>query len=153
MIEMQELERVMEEIGQKVRQDYREELKAKDKVVTGRLYNSIDYRLEVSSTGWKLYFKAEDYWEVIEKGRKPGTLPPVQKIFDWMVKRGIPAGGGREWAVARSIQENGIRPTPILQGIMTEIRTSYTSKLEEAIRKDLKEIIKQNLNTKKQNGN
>lgn len=149
MIQMKELERVMEEIGQRVRQDYREELKVKDKVVTGKLYNSIDYRLEVSSTGWKLYFKAEDYWEVIEHGRKPGTLPPVQKIFEWMVKRGIPTKGGREWAVAKSIQENGIRPTPILRGIMTEVKTSYTSKLEEAIRKDLKEIIKEQLNNKK----
>lgn len=47
-------------IGNSVRQEYKAKVK-KGAYATGKLYNSVNYRLDITETGVKLVFLATDY--------------------------------------------------------------------------------------------
>ena len=75
------LEEKLSEIGAEVREKYKGKLKANGVYATGKLYDSIDYKLTVKEEGIELYFTALDYWINIEEGRKPNSkMPNVAEI-------------------------------------------------------------------------
>lgn len=75
------LEEKLSEIGAEVREKYKGKLKANGVYATGKLYDSIDYKLTVKEEGIELYFVALDYWINIEEGRKPNSkMPNVAEI-------------------------------------------------------------------------
>jgi hypothetical protein len=58
------------------------------------------------------------YADVIEFGRLPGTMPPVDAIKGWVKRKGI-AQDEKEvnsiaWAISMDIKENGMEPRPYL---------------------------------------
>ena len=128
---------VLEDIGEDVRRKYREELKLRDKYATGKLLDSINYKVVVGNNGITLYFLADDYYIYVENGRKAGgKFPPINAIKSWMISRGIPDENGRSYLIARSIQRNGIKPNPYLKEIRTDT-DSYTQLLTNALKKDI----------------
>ena len=75
------LEEKLSEIGSELREKYKGKLKANGVYATGKLYDSIDYKLTVKENAIELYFVALDYWINIEEGRKPNSkMPNVQEI-------------------------------------------------------------------------
>ncbi|NDH03740.1 MAG: HK97 gp10 family phage protein, partial [Marivivens sp.] len=120
---MQELGR----IGKEVRRRARISLKARGKVVTGNLYNSIRYEQSVSKDDKSLNlgfsFPGAEYWQFVDEGvkgalsaakapRSPfrfgsgsgpsGRLRPA--IDKWVVKKGIaPRGAGGQFASRKSM--------------------------------------------------
>tara|TARA_R100000655_G_C3000062_1_gene194276 strand:+ start:18584 stop:19090 length:507 start_codon:yes stop_codon:yes gene_type:complete len=49
------------------------------------LSNSLDYDLKVYPSGaLELGFTAADYFKYVERGRKPGKMPPVSKLETWI---------------------------------------------------------------------
>lgn len=59
----------LNQIGLEVRNKYKDKISS----ATGKLYNSIDYKVTISSDSIKLLFIAEDYWINVEEGRKAGS--------------------------------------------------------------------------------
>lgn len=120
---MQELGR----IGKEVRRRARISLKARGKVVTGNLYNSIRYEQSVArnekSLNLRFSFPGADYWQFVDEGvkgaissakapRSPfrfgsGTGPSGRlrpSIDKWVVKKGIaPRGAGGRFASRKSM--------------------------------------------------
>lgn len=114
-------------IGKEVRRRARISLKARGKVVTGKLYNSIRYEQGVSrdekSLNLGFSFPGADYWQYVDEGvkgalssakapRSPfrfgsgsgpqGRLRPA--IDKWVVKKGIaPRGAGGQFASRKSM--------------------------------------------------
>lgn len=124
---------ILNEIGAKIVEKYKQELLNQDKVVTGKLYNSIDYKLEISRDSIKLIFVAEDYYINVENGREAGSkMPPISKIREWCRFKGILEKNA--YIIARSISLKGIRAIPSLE----EIRNinKYTELIRRAIEKD-----------------
>lgn len=77
-----ETTKVLIEIGKYVKDLYKSKLKENKKIATGTLYNSIDYRVEVTDKGVKLYFVADKHYINIEEGRKAGMkMPPPEAIL------------------------------------------------------------------------
>ena len=86
-------------------------LKKKNKVVSGKLINSLRYRLEATSTGYNLIFKGDKHANFIDKGvsgtKKTRTFhnidgkrkrspfkytnkqPPASALDKWIVRKGI----------------------------------------------------------------
>ena len=114
-------------IGKEVRRRARISLKARGKVVTGKLYNSIRYEQGVSrnekSLNLRFSFPGADYWQYVDEGvkgavssakapRSPfrfgsgsgpsgGLRPAIDK---WVVKKGIaPRGAGGRFASRKSM--------------------------------------------------
>lgn len=120
---MQELGKM----GKEVRRRARIALKARGKVVTGKLYNSIRYEQSVSkdekSLNLRFSFPGANYWQYVDEGvrgamssakapRSPfrfgsgsgpsgGLRPAIDK---WVVKKGIaPRGPGGQFAARKSM--------------------------------------------------
>ena len=107
---------ILNEIGAEIVEKYKQELLNQDKVVTGKLYNSIDYKLEISRDSIKLIFVAEDYYINVENGRQAGSkMPPISKIREWCQFNGILDKNA--YIIARSISLKGIRAIPSLEEI------------------------------------
>lgn len=141
----------LNKIGELIRDTYKGKLKAGGHIATGKLYNSINYKLVVTDNDIKLFFLAEDYYIHIEEGRRAGAkMPPVQAIKKWMIAKGIKDNGKISYLISRSISRKGIKPSPFLREIKSTLK-NYRIEIEEALNKDLKEEIKEIVNKNKTN--
>lgn len=90
----------------------KQNLSKKDKLATGALYNSINYNVSIEDTGVALQLLYLDYLQWVNSGRKPGTMPPVSVIEEWIKVRGI----GKAALVRRNIIGKFSKGIKILQG-------------------------------------
>lgn len=153
-MEFTNLEQTMDMIGDLVRSQYKARLKQGGHISTGKLYNSIDYRLVITENGIKLYFIALDYYIFIENGRKSGKMPPISDIKKWMTSKGL-NDNKKAYAIARNIAKKGIKPSPYLREIKSKLPSFYDD-IQTAIEKDITiemEKIKQNFKLKYGNSN
>lgn len=145
---------LLNKIGEEVKEKYKDKLKTGDVFASGKLYNSVNYKLITSENGIKLFFEAEDYWYYIENGRKAGgKFPPIKLIEKWIIQKGLPNKPGLAFLIARSIAENGIKPKPYLKAIKQNINNNYKSEIEKSIKEDLNIYIKEKINKIKNDGN
>lgn len=134
------LESKIDEAGQKLREIYKEKLIKGGILQSGKLFNSIDYRIEVTETSTNLYFQGEDYYINVEDGRKPNSkMPPVSAIRSWMITRGIPITKGLDFIIARSIGKKGIKPRPYLRETKIDLK-EFEIQFQEALELDIKEF-------------
>lgn len=156
-MEFQNLYKTLEDIGERVRDRYKAELKAGDHIASGKLFNSIDYKLTVTENSIYLYFVALDYWVNIENGQKKGTPVDVNEIKKWMLAKNIPGGDSRAYLIARKIKIKGTKANPYLRSIKKSL-PNYKEEIMIAIKKDVeyeldKIIIKNKLKNGTNTGN
>jgi hypothetical protein len=70
--------------------DIKTALSQKDKIASGALYNSINSNVEILPEGVHLSLIYLSYLDWIDMGRRPGTMPPVSAILDWIKARQFP---------------------------------------------------------------
>ena len=129
---------------------YREQLTKNNKDASGQLRSSLDFRVEFTDTGAKLYFIAEDYWVNIEEGRRAGAkMPPIQAIQKWVRDKGIERRASKikrvAYVIARSIGRNGIKAQPLLSNSIEAMLDEFLPELREALRLDLKDYLKETI--------
>ena len=132
-MEYKNLIKVLNDIGNEITENYKSELQRNKKIATGKLYNSIDYKLIIEDKSIKLIFIAEDYFLDVEEGRKAGSkMPPLNKIKEWMRVKGII--NRDPYLIARSISLKGIRAIPSLK--KTREMNKYTNIIAKALEAD-----------------
>ena len=147
-MKLDNLEKKVEEAGKALRETYKDKLKSGGVSATGKLFDSVDYRLEVLEEHIYLYFKAEDYYIHIEKGRKPNSkMPPIEVIRKWMITKGIPDKPGTAFVIARSIGIKGIKPKPFLREAKVEIK-EYETQFKDDLLLDVEKYIDKNIKGK-----
>lgn len=113
---LQELDKWMNDYIDRVHQLAQENLIKDGKVDTGKLLTTSNvqrnYLLKV------LTFPS-NYADVIEWGRNPGSMPPVDALVDW-VRRKLGIDNEAEarsvaFAIATAIKQRGIAPSPYLR--------------------------------------
>ena len=146
-MEWTNLIKVLNTIGEEAELEYKEKIK-NGAYATGKLYNSIDYKVKIVNGKITLSFdNLPDYYLNVEKGRKAGaSMPPINVIEKWMVSKNIPNKPGTAFLIARSIGEKGIKAKPYLRDIKLKIKQNYTDDLQKALALDLNEQIKETLN-------
>jgi len=70
----------MEAIALKLRKNLAE----KNAFASGNLEESIDINFKKASKGLEYNITMLDYWEFVDKGRKPGKRPPTSSIEKWL---------------------------------------------------------------------
>lgn len=146
MIEYKNMVEVLEKIGETITTQYKEQLKSKRTYSTGKLYNSIKYKLIYTDDGVKLEFVAEDYFVNIEKGRPAGgKMPSITAIKKWMITRGIPDKDNTAYLIARKIARKGIKAKPYLREIQNKL-PNYAAELTAALDKDIRNSINKRIN-------
>jgi hypothetical protein len=104
------LEKLLNDYGKQVTNEMKNRLIGYDKVASGNLLKSIGYQLEETSPGiLELTFFMADYGVYVDKGRKPGKMPPLSPIKKWLRIKGLPEKAA--FPIAKNIGRFGIKPT------------------------------------------
>ena len=107
------------------------------------LIKDVDSRVSFGSSGDNAVIEVlfNNYIDYIEKGRRPGTMPPVSALKEWAQSRGIPTDNGTLFAIANAIKRDGIEGRPILATLEHRIEDSFENdwydKLFEAMASEL----------------
>ena len=148
-MEYTNLIKILNTIGTEIRDKYKEKIKT-GAYATGKLYNSVQYKVSVTDSSVKLSLNLEDYWINVENGRAAGKkMPPISVIRKWMLSKSIPDKNGLAYLISRKISKKGIKAKPYLRQTKNEVIPNYMDDITKAINKDLKESLKINKNDNK----
>jgi len=143
-------------IGKDVKTKYKNKLKTPDKngynaIASGKLFNSVDYKVLYKDGSVKLFFVAEDYYINVEDGRGIGKkMPPIIAIKRWILQKKLNKTPGMEYKIQRSISVLGIKPRPFLKQVSKDLVKTYKVQIEEALKKDVNVNIKVSIKKYKQ---
>lgn len=127
-----DLNLMLKKLGKEYVEWLKELIQIAEKINTGRLINSIDYKILKNTEKYLLEITAKKYLKYVDTGRKPnGKLPPVDLIIKWAKQKRLTLRKGQTyesvgWAIAKSIAKKGIEPTNILfqtrKGVMNKLK-------------------------------
>jgi len=116
---------IIDFIGQQIIDEIKKNLIKEDKIATGKLIKSLDYRTLKTVEGWTIQILGEKYLEFVDKGRKPGKQPPIAPILKWIQSKPIKFIGKTDkqaaFLIARSIGKKGIVPTNVINKSVKKI--------------------------------
>lgn len=140
-MEYTNLIKILNTIGTEIRDKYKEKVKT-GAYATGKLYNSVQYKVSVTDSSVKLSLNLEDYWINVENGRAAGKkMPPISVIRKWMLSKNIPDKNGLAYLISRKISKKGIKAKPYLRQTKNEVIPNYMDDITKAINQDLKESL------------
>lgn len=140
-MEYNNLIKILNTIGTEIRDKYKEKVKT-GAYATGKLYNSVQYKVSVTDSSVKLSLNLEDYWINVENGRAAGKkMPPISVIRKWMLSKNIPDKNGLAYLISRKISKKGIKAKPYLRQTKNEVIPNYMDDITKAINQDLKESL------------
>lgn len=140
---------VLEQYAQAWANAYKAELIAEGKRATGDLISSIKGEVVVEGAAISAVLNLEDYWKYVEYGRRAGAkMPPVSAILKWVQAKPVipqpntltgivPTQEQLAWAIAKSIQRNGIEPTHALRDSNDITYNAFEQRLKEALAADI----------------
>lgn len=109
---------IIDFVAQQIIDEIKKNLIKEDKIATGKLIKSLDYRTLRTVEGWTIQILGEKYLEFVDKGRKPGKQPPIGPILKWIQAKPIKFVGKTDkqmaFIIARSIGKKGIVPTNVI---------------------------------------
>ena len=146
--------KALNDFGKFIITNYKSQLEA-EQMHNGELYNKISYSVSTDSSGWAISVSLADYWKYVEYGRRPGKMPPVSAIENWInVKQIIPHSmtlkSGKtviptipqlSFLIARSIGRRGIAPKPLFQKSFEAAKQQFMQVIKDAITQDIKESL------------
>lgn len=102
------IQEALNNFGEKKIKDVIQKLDSNNKTTTGKLNQSLNYKLESNpeSLQFIMSFYAEHYLINVTYGRKPGTYPNIDNLREWCISRGIPLTS--LYPIAKKIFEKGI---------------------------------------------
>ena len=146
--------KALNDFGNFIITNYKSQLEA-EQMNNGELYRTISYSVSTGNSGWVISVSLADYWKYIEYGRRPGKMPPVSAIENWInVKQIIPHSmtlkSGKtviptipqlSFLIARSIGRRGITPKPLFQKSFEAAKQQFMQVIKDAILADIKESL------------
>ena len=132
----QEVKKLVYTAGQLIADKMVETAIANGSEASGRLIRSIsvqdvENQQEVSST-----ISTVDYAKYVDEGRRPGKMPPIQDILQWVQDKPVLTAGITQeslaWAIAKTIARRGVRPRPFIQVSINTVMQNFEPQLVEA---------------------
>lgn len=131
---------VLEIFGKETIAKLMSQIKSMDKVASGKLIGSLDYRLKNFITGFQLEFEGVPHAINVLQGRKAGRFVPVKALQDWMKIRGIDLK--YTFPINRKIFKFGIKPANFINDVINNNSiNSLVNKLEDNYQKELENQI------------
>ena len=146
--------KALNDFGNFIITTYKSQLEA-EQMNNGELYRTISYSVSTGTGGWVISVSLADYWKYVEYGRRPGKMPPVSAIENWInvkqivphsmtLKSGktvIPTIPQLSFLIARSIGRRGIAPKPLFQKSFEAAKQQFMQVIKDAITQDIKESL------------
>lgn len=144
-IETTNLNKQVRELGSDIVDTIKKILQSENKIATGNLIQSLDYKVIEVIGKIFLEITAADYFQFVDKGRRPGKMPPIKPIKSWMSAKGIVSKNkSLPFLIARSIGKKGIKPTNVKQRAIKEVMKNVDKVLKKGAVKDIEKWIDQN---------
>jgi hypothetical protein len=120
------------------------------KTKTGNLYNSINVSFNPATN--QILVKMLDYWQNVNDGRKPGKYVPIKPLMAWIRAKGLNKNAqtgkfqkfnikGTAFAISKTIQKFGIRPTNFYDDAFTEFAKEFEKDAVKAIGIDMQNFF------------
>ena len=102
---------------------------------TSELSERIEPQIKGTQSGYRLTVLMQDYWQYVEEGRKPGKMPPIKNIYEWIrYKRPmqekiqqspdkIAATKSLAYVIARKIGQKGTKAQPFVTPSLKQVTT------------------------------
>ena len=146
--------KALNDFGNFIITTYKSQLEA-EQMNNGELYRTISYSVSTGNSGWVISVSLANYWKYVEYGRRPGKMPPVSAIENWInVKQIIPHSmtlkSGKtviptipqlSFLIARSIGRRGIAPKPLFKNSFEAAKKQFMQVIKDAITQDIKENL------------
>lgn len=126
-MELNNLKIYLAEFGNQVTDSYRDKIIKNKVVATGKLRDSINYKVITTESSIGVYLSAVDYWEFVEYGRRA---------------KGLKAS---PYAISKSIKNKGIKSKPFFRQSLNEFEIDLI-RIDEEIQKDINEMLNIKLN-------
>lgn len=117
---------ILKQIIEKFQDYYKQMIVDSGHNATGHLADSQSFEIDYSNNTWTITLKMADYWKWLEYGRRPGKMPPVDKILEWInVRKVLPRNNKKlpqkslAFAISKSISKKGLPATHLLQKSMS----------------------------------
>lgn len=146
--------RQIQPFAEKLLQLYRAELKQQGINASSQLSRSATTVVEMNGTKLQISLNLEPYWKYVEYGRRPGKMPPIDAIAEWIrikpiipepINGKVPDTRQVAFLIARKIGREGIEGRKPLTNII------YSDTVETLIN-DIKSAITQQLKQELKNG-
>ena len=142
LLDTAELEQVLRELGEDVRQGYMEQLLQHDRKATGALLDSVTAIVDGQGDVYEVKLQLADYWKYVEEGTAP-HWPPRKAILDWIKakpviprpdsKGRIPSQESLAFLISRKIARVGTEGSHDLQKTLDAIMPVWDEKLRLAL--------------------
>lgn len=132
-------EKFVRTYARQVVSEIKNRLEGHGKIASSRLHRSIRY----TYTGLTLKFLMAPYGVYVDKGRRPGKMPPLDAIRKWCRIKGIEETAA--FPIARKIGEEGIRPTNFFTIPTTRRQKQFVDGVRKSLALDTEQTIKKNL--------
>lgn len=116
---------ILKQIIEKFQAYYKQMIVDSGHNASGQLGDTQSFEIDYSNNTWSITLKMADYWKYLEYGRRPGKMPPVDKILEWInVRKILPRNNKKlpqkslAFAISKSIAKKGIPATHLLQKSM-----------------------------------
>ena len=139
----------LEDKGQEGVELFRLALSERGVNASGMLSSSARFELQPTALVWY----AIGYVEYVDNGRQPGGLPPITRIEQWILDKGIAFEGSLRsfaWAIAKTIAANGTRAYQ--QGGLFLLASVFTQEYINEITAIIKDDIQQQILTQIKRG-
>jgi len=160
LFEFPETAKALQEYADYLVEEYRRNLIEHGHRATGNLISSLHTVVHVGEGSFSVDLYLEDYYKYLEKERLKGSLPPVNKILEWIQVKPIlphPNEDGKlpteeqlAWAIAKNMENEGaptkdgkqVPATKDLANAMESAEQNYLGRIEEAVATDLQAQFK-----------
>jgi hypothetical protein len=106
---------------------------------SGKLIKSLSSKIQDDANKVQLIIEAENYFDVVDKGRKPGKFPPISAISKWASINGISQES--VFPIAKKIFKYGIKPTNIIDKSIVNFERVLIPKLEDDVAINTEDMV------------
>ena len=152
-IQWTHLYEVLERYGDYFIQQARENLGRNKSYASGLLGDSMRRTVEIAGDHFAVYIELQDYWEYVEKGRRPGKFPPPNRIKEWISVKPVkayPNARGKmptveqlSFLIGRKIATKGIPPKPFFKPAKEATEQYFKEAIALAIDEDVSTFIEE----------
>ncbi len=131
-----------DKIAQRVIAGLRSTMNEKKRTATGKSMASV--YAEYDPGNMVIRIMGADHWKYIDKGTKPGGVPPLNRILEWCVARGIPkeAANKVRWAIFH----NGAPKDKTKLNVVSETLKAVQPDIDREMEKELKASFEAEIN-------
>jgi len=163
LIEFTELQKVLTDLANDIRDNYKEHLEASGRYTTERkLIDSVKTQVVVGDRAWEITMTLQDYWKYVEEGvqgsenpaspyRNPGwkTYPFILRWIDIkpVIPRPLPSGKipttqQLGYLITRSIVAKGTQGSHDLEAVKEGVIPWYRERIAAALGHDMQNYIR-----------